>query len=240
MSRDSLTIKKFDPSHHLGQTNCHLIIGKKNMGKTILVLDLLKQQNLPCKDVYYFGEKCNINPVINDRGYQVFEEYEPSQLEAILDKQATDEAKRHTTIVLDDIIDSQRTLKDDKILQRLLFNARHLNITCIMVQQYPFVMNRDLVSNFDTVFLFKMNLNQHRLYEQYAGVFPTFAYFDKVYNDICGEAKDYTSMVINNASMSSKVEDCIMYYKAEQVEPVKKVKESPKLGWASWLKSFIW
>jgi hypothetical protein len=54
--------------------------------------------------------------------------------------------------------------------------------------------------------------NRKRIYENYAGMFPTFESFCQVM-DQCTE--NYECLVINNNSKSNKLQDQIFWYKAE-------------------------
>ena len=54
--------------------------------------------------------------------------------------------------------------------------------------------------------------NRKRIYENYAGMFPTFESFCQVM-DQCTE--NYECLVINNNARSNKLEDQIFWYKAE-------------------------
>jgi hypothetical protein len=53
--------------------------------------------------------------------------------------------------------------------------------------------------------------NRKRIYENYGGAFPTFEFFCQVM-DQC--TQNYECLVINNATQSNKLEDCIFWYKA--------------------------
>ena len=54
--------------------------------------------------------------------------------------------------------------------------------------------------------------NRKRLYEHYAGMFPTFEIFCQVM-DPCTE--DFNCLVINNNAKSNKLEDQVFWYKAD-------------------------
>jgi hypothetical protein len=70
------------------------------------------------------------------------------------------------------------------------------------------------------VFLCRENYvsNRKRLYEHYAGMFPTFEIFCQVMNQ-CTE--NYEVLVINNLIKSNRIEDCIFWYKADTHPPFK-------------------
>jgi hypothetical protein len=75
-------------------------------------------------------------------------------------------------------------------------------------------------SNFDYIFLLAEDTisNRKRLYEHYAGMFPTFDIFQQVFTDI---TEDYGMMVINNRIHSKNITDKVFWYKAKKAPPFK-------------------
>ena len=70
-----------------------------------------------------------------------------------------------------------------------------------------------LRTNIDYIFLLKEPIysNKKRLYEHYAGMFPSFDIFSRVM-DRCTE--NFECLVIDNTSPSTKREDQVFWYKA--------------------------
>jgi hypothetical protein len=68
-------------------------------------------------------------------------------------------------------------------------------------------------TNIDYVFILRENIvaNRKRIYDNYAGMFPTFEVFCQVM-DQCTE--NYECLVINNTTKSNKLEDNVFWYKA--------------------------
>jgi len=98
---------------------------------------------------------------------------------------------------------------------RLLFmNGRHWKIMLVITMQYPLGIPPTLRTNIDFVFILRENYiaNRKRIYENYAGMFPTFESFCQVM-DQCTE--NYECLVINNNSKSNKLQDQVFWYKAE-------------------------
>ena len=81
--------------------------------------------------------------------------------------------------------------------------------------QYALGVPPSLRTNIDYVFILRENYvsNRKRLYEHYAGMFPTFEIFCQVM-DQCTE--DYNCLVINNNAKSNKLEDQVFWYKADE------------------------
>ena len=97
---------------------------------------------------------------------------------------------------------------------RLLFiNGRHLKIMLIITIQYPLGVPPNLRTNIDYVFILREPYltNRKRIYENYAGMFPTFESFCQVM-DQCTE--NYECLVINNNSKSNRLDEQIFWYKA--------------------------
>jgi len=84
-----------------------------------------------------------------------------------------------------------------------------------------------LRTNIDYVFIFKENIkkNKERLYEHYAGMFPTLQVFEQVLEQV---TQDYGCLVIDNRASGSKLEDQVFWYKAD---PSKKMKMCDSTLW---------
>ena len=80
--------------------------------------------------------------------------------------------------------------------------------------QYALGIPPNLRTNIDFVFILRENYvsNRKRLYEHYAGMFPSFEMFCQVM-DQCTE--DYECLVINNNAKSNKLTDQVFWYKAD-------------------------
>ncbi len=83
--------------------------------------------------------------------------------------------------------------------------------------QFPLGISPQLRGNIDYVFILRENIvsNRKRIYEHYAGMFPTFEMFCKVM-DQCTE--NFECLVIDNNTQSNRIEDQIFWYKAEPHE----------------------
>jgi len=99
---------------------------------------------------------------------------------------------------------------------RLLFmNGRHWKIFLIIATQYPLGLPPTLRTNVDYVFILREPYvaNRKRIYENYAGMFPTFESFCQIM-DACTE--NYECLVIDNNVKSNKIQDMIYWYKASE------------------------
>jgi hypothetical protein len=125
-------------------------------------------------------------------------------------------------LIMDDCMSSKGTwLKDPNILE-LFFNGRHHHISFILTMQFSLGIPPELRSNFDYIFLLAEDTysNQKRLYDHYAGIFPTFDIFRQVFIEI---TDNYGVMVINNRVHSKDITDKVFWYKAKTSVPKFKV-----------------
>jgi len=120
-------------------------------------------------------------------------------------------------LIMDDCMSSKHLwLKDPNILT--VFNeGRHYQITFILTMQYSLGIQPELRSNFDYIFLLGEDFitNKKKLYEHYAGMFPTRDLFYQVFESL---TDNYGCMVINNRLRSSDVYKKIFHYKAKKRE----------------------
>ena len=122
-------------------------------------------------------------------------------------------------LLLDDCIYDQSWVKD-KNVRSLFMNGRHFKILFIITMQYALGIPPNLRTNVDFVFILRENFvnNRKRLYDHYAGMFPSFEMFCQVM-DQCTE--NYECLVINNNAKSNKLEDQVFWYKANQHDDFK-------------------
>jgi hypothetical protein len=116
-------------------------------------------------------------------------------------------------VILDDCLFDDRWTRD-KMMRLLFMNGRHWKIMLIITMQYPLGIPPTLRTNIDYVFILREPYiaNRRRIYENYAGMFPTFESFCQVM-DQCTE--NFECLVINNNVKSNKLQDQIFWYKAE-------------------------
>ena len=86
--------------------------------------------------------------------------------------------------------------------------------------QYSLGIQPELRSNFDYVFLLGEDFinNRKKLYEHYAGMFPTRDIFDQVFLQV---TDNYGCMVINNRLRSTDITKKVFWYKAAKRENFK-------------------
>jgi hypothetical protein len=124
---------------------------------------------------------------------------------------------------MDDCLGQKGSWVRDKPIQELLYNGRHYKIMYILTMQFPLGITPELRSNFDYIFLLAEDYisNQKRIYDHYAGMFPSFDSFRQVFMQL---TQDYGSMVIVNRGVKNSLFDKIFYYKAPNLSEINDIK----------------
>ena len=228
----SLDLKKFDmknisfrPDENKGPVV--VLIGRRDTGKSFLVRDLFYyHQDIPIGTVISGTEAGNGFFAAHVPKLFIHDEYNTAIIENILKRQKTVmkqikkemEAYKRTSIdprafvILDDCLYDNKWTKD-KMMRLLFMNGRHWKVMLIITMQYPLGIPPNLRTNIDYVFILREPYiaNRKRIWENYAGMFPTFESFCQVM-DQCTE--NFECLVINNNSKSNKLQDQIFWYKA--------------------------
>ena len=229
----TLELKKFDmksisfkPNENKGPVI--VLIGRRDTGKSFLVRDLLYyHQDIPLGTVISGTEAGNGFYTQHVPKLFIHDEYNSAIIENILKRQKTvlkqmkkevEMYKKSTIdprafVILDDcLFDASWTR--DKMMRLLFMNGRHWKMMLIITMQYPLGIPPNLRTNIDYVFILREPYisNRKKIYENYAGMFPTFESFSQVM-DQCTE--NYECLVINNNAKSNKLNDQIFWYKAE-------------------------
>ena len=229
----TLDLKKFDmknisfrPDENKGPVI--VLIGRRDTGKSFLVRDLLYyHQDIPIGTVISGTEAGNGFFSSHVPKLFIHDEYNSAIIENILKRQKQVlkqikkemEAYKRTSIdprafvILDDCLYDSKWTKD-KLMRLLFMNGRHWKIMLVITMQYPLGIPPNLRTNIDYVFILREPYiaNRKRIWENYAGMFPTFESFCQVM-DQCTE--NFECLVINNNSKSNKLSDQIFWYKAQ-------------------------
>jgi hypothetical protein len=229
----NLELKRFDmksisfkPNESKGPVI--VLIGRRDTGKSFLVRDLLYyHQDIPIGTVISGTEEGNgfygkLVPKLF-----IHNEYNTAIIENILKRQrgVLKQIKKEmeqfnrstidprTFVILDDCL-YDNTWARDKMMRLLFMNGRHWKVMLLITMQYPLGIPPTLRTNIDYVFILREPYiaNRKRIYENYAGMFPTLESFCQVM-DQCTE--NYECLVINNNSKSNKLQDQVFWYKAD-------------------------
>jgi hypothetical protein len=115
-------------------------------------------------------------------------------------------------LILDDCLYDSTWIKEEST-RYVFMNGRHIDLMTIITMQYPLGITPNLRTNVDFVFILRETIlgNRRRIYENYAGMFPTFEMFCQ-FMDQCTE--NFEGIVICNGVQSNKLEDQVFWYKA--------------------------
>tara|TARA_Y100000768_G_scaffold50183_2_gene32722 strand:+ start:4876 stop:5715 length:840 start_codon:yes stop_codon:yes gene_type:complete len=216
----------FNPNENKGPVV--VLIGRRDTGKSYLVRDLLYyHQDIPIGTVVSGTEAGNGFYASHVPKLFIHDEYNSAIIENILKRQKAalksvkkeiEQYKKSSIdprafVILDDCL-FDNTWTKDKMMRLLFMNGRHWKIMLVITMQYPLGIPPNLRTNIDYVFILREPYisNRKRIWENYAGMFPTFESFCQVM-DQCTE--NYECLVINNNAKSNKLQDQIFWYKAE-------------------------
>jgi hypothetical protein len=229
----TLQLRKFDMSR-ITKKSVVIMIGKRNTGKSFLVKDLLYyKRDIPLGTVIsstesanqFYGSMIPSTLIYDEYNSEVIHNVMKRQFE-VTKKRKQQEARYNTSsidsyafLIMDDLMYDTSWLKDPN-MRFVFMNGRHLDLLFILTMQYCLGIPPSFRTNVDFVFILRENIisNRRRLYEQFAGMFPTFEIFCQVL-DQCTE--NYGCLVIDNSAQTNKIEDTVFWYHADSHEPFK-------------------
>jgi len=222
----NIQLKKFD-MNSIKPDKVVVFIGKRETGKSFLCKDLLYyHRNIPVGTVISATEcaNCFYSNIIPSMF--IHDEYTPEIIHNLLKRQKTVKKKMigdiqdngysninpNSFLILDDCLYDASWTKD-KNIKSCFMNGRHWHILFIITMQFPLGIPPNLRTNIDYVFILRENIvsNRKRIYEHYAGMFPTFETFCQVM-DQCTE--NYECLVIHNNAKSNRLDEQVFWYKA--------------------------
>lgn len=225
----TVQLRKFD-MNSIKDDKIIIFIGKRNTGKSILVLDYLyHHRNFPVGTVISPTDNYNFTYRPHVPSIFIHDEYTPELLEQILTRQKNickqqkvdpdyADVDPKTFVILDDCLADSNEWVKDKNMRWIFMNGRHAKITFLLTMQYCMGITPNLRTNVDYIFICKEPKlgNQRRLYEHYAGMFPSFEMFRVVLNKC---TKDHGCLVIDNSSNSDRLEDQVFWYRSDLDKP---------------------
>lgn len=209
-----------------------VIIGKKDTGKSFLVRDIL----FNTQDCYPIGTVISGTEVANEFFQHmvpskfIHDKYSPEIVTKVIQRQLSLKQARNRSkvggqsnvdprafLILDDCLYDASWIKEEST-RYVFMNGRHVDLSTMITMQYPLGITPNLRTNVDFVFIMRENIlgNRRRIYENYAGMFPTFEMFCQ-FMDQCTE--NFECLVICNNVPSNKLEDQVFWYKAADHPP---------------------
>ena len=229
----TLELKKFDMKRITFKTNDSkgpvvCLIGRRDSGKSFLVKDLLYyHQDVPIGTVIagteegngFYGKMVPKMFIHNEYKTEIIENILKRQRQVMKQINKEMEAFKKSNIdprafvILDDCL-YDNSWSRDKMMRLLFLNGRHWKVMLVLTMQYPLGIPPTLRTNIDYVFILREPYiaNRKRIYENYAGMFPTFESFCQIM-DNCTE--NYECLVIDNNVKSNKLTEQVYWYKAD-------------------------
>jgi hypothetical protein len=223
----SLQLKKWDMSM-IADHAAIAMIAKRGSGKSWVCRDIMYHKRripggtiisptdkmssfygdfFPQLYIHYNYDSAILQKALYRQGVMIEKEKEKKKLGKKFDPSAF--------LIMDDCMSKKATWSKDENIAEIFMNGRHYKITYILTMQYSLGISPEMRSNFDYIFILGEDFisNQKRIYEHYAGMFPTFDSFQTAFNT-CTD--DFGCMVINNKIKSKRIEEKVFWYKAEE------------------------
>jgi len=218
-----------------------VVIGKKDTGKSFLVKDILynTQSCFPIGTVISGTEVANefFQHMVPSK--LIHDKYKPDIVMNTIKRQLSVKTSRNADknrnggnssidprafLILDDCLYDATWIREEST-RYVFMNGRHIDLMTIITMQYPLGITPNLRTNVDFIFILRETMinNRKRIYDNYAGMFPTFEMFCQ-FMDQCTE--NYECLVICNGVSSNKLEDQVFWYKASDHPPFKMCDDS--------------
>lgn len=199
---------------------------KRGSGKSYVCRALLKHHKyIPGGVIISKTEK--MNPFYGKFFPDLYIHYEYSSdlVQKILDRQeimiekCIEKAKQgkkvdpRAFLLMDDCLADAKAWIREKPILEIFQNGRHYQLMFILTMQYPLGIPPNLRCNLDYIFLLAEDTYgiQKRLYDNYAGMFPTFESFRQVFQQL---TENYGCMVIINRGNRTSLSEKIFFFKA--------------------------
>ena len=214
-----INLKPFDMSKM--KTHAVVVaIGKRGSGKSFLIKDILfnKKSEMPVGLVMSHTDHLGHFYDQFIPSILIHKKYDSHQISKLFQRQekALDESwvNPNAFLLLDDVLSDSKAWKNDPNMSEIYFNGRHYKLLSILGMQEPMGIGSGLRGQIDYTFIFRTNIESEKkkLYDHYAGCFPSFEMFKIVLSAI---TVDFTCLVIDNTNKSDNLEDCVFYYKAK-------------------------
>ena len=214
-----LKIQKFDPATQMKPFRICLFIGRRGTGKTKLIEDVMYRM----RDRFDMG----LCMTPTEETAAMFRQHVPdawiydgfnmARLEQMLAMQratlAAGKEPRSLFLIADDCGFDRSAFKG-KAVRDLFMNGRHARITYLSAMQYVMDVTPDIRTQIDYVFCLKESIitNKQKLWKSFFGMFEKYDDFSRTL-DRCTD--NYGAIVLDQTSPTSKIEDCVFWYRSE-------------------------
>ncbi len=225
-----ISLKKFNMKF-IDKPRNLLFIGKRNTGKSVLVIDFLYyNQDVPFCTCISPTDDFNLTFRPHIPSKFIFDSYSPELIEAFITRQKTLKIKKENAkaghgdasyrnidsrgfLIMDDLLADVEQWSKDPNLIWLFTNGRHIDATLIITVQYQLGIKPVMRVNTDFIFICKetKRMESEKLWKHYAGMFQTYDMFLQIFNQV---TNNFGCLVIDNTSNSDRLEDQVYTYKA--------------------------
>ena len=177
----------------------YLILGRRSSGKTTASINIAKliYETKMVNDCIIFSSDTKY---VTELGInKVFDTIDYDKLSQIVKERNNNDNNSHLLLIFDNIFD-ELSLKTD-IIQMILLNGRHMNISLIVTMSYPYGLNPSMCASFDYVFMAYDSDDKyiHNLNDKFGG-FKMNTDFEKIFKEITSQYDKTTLMVLNKCS----------------------------------------
>tara|TARA_R110002072_G_scaffold1999_5_gene16823 strand:- start:6998 stop:7702 length:705 start_codon:yes stop_codon:yes gene_type:complete len=196
-----------------------LVVGKRNRGKSTLMVDLVRHIPCPKAIVLSATDKCSHFYEQYFPSHFIYDKYDPDFLSKIISVQKRlvgqnpDMRVSGLVLIIDDTGFDKKFLRSKQLFE-IVCNGRWYNIALIIGVQDAGSITPPVRSQMDYVCSLAESFRngQERLYNWFYGVYPTFKDFRTSFAHI---TQDYGVMVLDNVSKSTDLQESIYWHKAD-------------------------
>lgn len=199
-------------------TSTIFIIGEKKSGKSFLILDILRQKDIP--EGIVISENTRLYSSFLPKHTIIYKNYDPTIINNLFNEQLSfmqDKSYDSRVFVCLEycgFYDDDDSILYDKSIRSLIRNGRKHNILSIIEMPYDVAISTKLLNSVDYIFILKSTTMKERkcIYSQYGRMFPSFEQFNFIL-DQCTDR--YECLVIHNNANKIQLEDMLYWYKAQ-------------------------
>lgn len=196
-----------------------LVVGKRNRGKSTLMVDLVRHIPAPKAIVLSATDRCSHFYEQYFPQAFIYDKYEPDFLTKIIRVQKKLVAKNPDMrvsgllLIIDDTGFDKKFLRSKQLFE-LVCNGRWYNVALVIGVQDAGSVTPPIRSQMDYVLALAESFKngQERLYNWFYGVYPSFRDFRLSFSNL---TQDYGAMVLDNVSKSTELNKSIYWFKAD-------------------------
>ena len=213
-----INLKKFDFATMLKPHSLICILGKRNTGKTTLLVDIMSKMHKIDIALAMSPTESTIQDLKRFiPPHFVHSKFSEKKVSDLLDLQgkSIDKGKPRNALLIMDDMAYKRSHLTNTAVTFVAYNGRHRRVTALFSCQYAMMLPPSLRNNIDLLIILKENLPSARkkIYDQYFGLL-SFKDFNHLMD---ASTENYECLIIDNSKASNNVEDICFWYRAEKL-----------------------